>query len=102
MNFDESVVGIRLARQQSLDLPALGLGFDGFQQVDALLRGGFVALHLAEFDKRDGVFQLALEFLERAEPVSSSVRSRISFWRVGVVPEVRVFGLGVQFREAAG
>ena len=67
---------------------------------EALVLGRGVALHLAELDQRDGVVEIALDLGERAEPVLQHRALAHQLLRgVGIVPEVRVFGLGVQFGE---
>ena len=103
MDFDEGVVGVGFARQQRLDLPALGLDLDRLELVDAFLLGGGIAFHLAEFDESDGVFEIALE-LASSEPSRSSSVGALAHQLLrefGIVPEIGVFGFGVQFREAA-
>ncbi len=102
MDLDERVVAVGLAGQQSLDLAAVGLGLDGFELVDSLLLGGGIAFHLAEFDESDGVFEIALEPRQRSQPVfevGALAHELLREFRV--VPEGRIFGLGVQFGEAA-
>ena len=100
MHFDEGIVGVSLARQQGLDLPGLGFRLEALENFDALLLGGFVVLGLAQLDKRGGVVQLALKTAHGAQALFQLRSLAHDFLRgVGVVPQIRVFDLGVQFGE---
>jgi hypothetical protein len=102
MNFDIGVVGVGFAGKQGLDLLAVGLGLDAFELVDSLLLGGRVALGLAKLDQGDGVFEIMLEFGQRAEPFLKLGALAYEFLReFGIVPKGWIFGFGVQFRQSA-
>ena len=102
MDFDIGVVAVRLARQQRLELAALALGLQCLEEIDAFLLGRRIPLHFAEFDKRHGVVKLALDFGERTDPVFQHRAFAHQLLRgFGVVPEIGIFGFGVQFRETA-
>jgi len=102
MNFDISVVGIGLAGEQRLDLPALRFGFQRLQKCDAFLLGRRVILGFAELDQSQRVLELALEARQRPEPLLKLGALAHYFLRgLSIVPEVRVFGFGVQLGEAA-
>ena len=98
MDFDIGVVGVRLAREQRLELPPVALGLQRLQGRHALGLGRRVALGLAEFDQRRRVLEVALDLGERAQPLLEQRALAHQLLRgVGVVPEVRVFGFGVEF-----
>ena len=100
VDFEIAVVGVRLARQQRLELPPLALGLERLQGGDAFGLGGFVALGLAELDERRRVVEVALDLRELAEPVLQ--RRPLAHELLGglrVVPETRLFGFRVQLGE---
>ena len=101
MDLEEAVVAVRLAGQQALELP---LGRNGLQRGKRLLgvvQGLGVRFLLGEGDQ----FERILEFLfQRAEP-GEALFGRGAFAHdrlgaVGIVPQIRFFGLGVQNAEA--
>ena len=61
MNLDIGVVSIRFARQQGFDLPTLGIELEGLQLVDRFALDLPVILGFREFDKRDGILEVAVE-----------------------------------------
>ena len=62
-----------------------------------------IVLRLGEFDQRHRVVQLALEACGGAEPILELGPLAHDLLRgFGVVPEIGIFDLGVQFGEAAG
>ena len=102
MDFDISVVAIGFARQQRLELAALAFGLQAFEKIDAFLFGRRIAFHFAEFDQRHRVVEIALDFGERADAVFQHGALAHEFLRgLGIVPEVGVFGFGVQFGKTA-
>ena len=101
MHLDIGIDAVGLARQQRLELAALALGLQRPELRQALVLGPGVALLLAEFDQRRRVVELALDLGLRAEPVlQHRALAHQLLRRLGIVPEVRVFGLGVQFGKA--
>jgi hypothetical protein len=101
MDLDEGVEAVRLAGEQGLHLTAGGLLLDGEDLLLALGDGGGIALHLAEFDQRRRVLEVALQladgldgFIELLALAHDRLRG------LGIVPEVGVLGAGVQLREA--
>ncbi len=101
MHLDIGVVGVGLAREQSLDLTPLRFLQKRLHGVDAFLFRGGVIFHLAEFDEGYGVFQFAFELTDGAEPVLQLGALAHDFLRLfGVIPQVGVFDLGVEFGEA--
>ncbi len=100
VDFEIGVVGVRLARQQRLELAPLALGLERLQRRDALGLGRLVALGLAEFDQRRRVVELALDLRQRAEPVlqhRALAHELLGGFRV--VPETGLFGFRVQFGQ---
>jgi len=102
MHFDIGVVAVRFACEQGFDLTAARLCDEPLQRLDAFLLGRGVILALAELDQRDGVVELALEASDGAQAILELVALAHELLRnVRIVPEIGVFGFGVQFREAA-
>ena len=61
-----------------------------------------VALGLAELDQGDGILDILLEALDRGDLVFERRALAHDLLRgVGIVPEVGIFGEGIQFGEAA-
>ena len=64
---------------------------------EAFVFGGRVAFGLAELDQGEGVVEVALDLGERAQPILQHVALAHQFLRgAGIVPEVGVFGFGVE------
>ena len=102
MDLDIGVVLIDLAGEQRLDLPALRLIPEASQLTDALGLGLGVGFRLAELDERDRILELGLETRERSKPFFELGALAHDFLRrLGIVPKVRIFGFGVEFREPA-
>ena len=80
MHFDIGVVAVGFARQQRLDLAAVGLGLEAFQLLDALLLARGIALGLAKFDEGHRIFEVALETRERAQAGLRAQHARASFF----------------------
>ncbi len=98
MDFDIGVVAVGLARQQRLELAAFALDLQRAKRGEAFGLGRGVVFHLAEFDERDGVFEIAVDLLDAAEPVFEHGALAHQLLRgFRVVPEARVFGFGVEF-----
>jgi hypothetical protein len=98
VHFDISVVAVRLARQQRLDLAAFAFDLEGAKLGEAFGLGFGVAFDLAEFDEGHRVVKLALHLGERAEAILQHRTLAHQLLRgVGVVPEARVFRLCVEF-----
>ena len=98
MDLDVGVVAVGLAGQQRLELAAVALGLQRLQRAQALGLGRFVALGLAEFDQRRSVLEVAGNLGERTEPVLEHCALAHQLLRgLGVVPEARIFGFGVEF-----
>ena len=100
MDFEVGVVGVRLARQQRLELAPLTLGFQRLQRRDALGLGRFVPLGFAEFDQRRRVLELALDLGERPQPVlERGALAHQLLGGLGVVPEGGVLGFRIEFGQ---
>ena len=83
-------------------MPAVAFGLQGAQRVEPLGLGRRIALGLAEFDEGDGVVEIAVDLVDAAEPVFQHRALAHHLLRgFGIVPEIGVFGFGVQFGEAA-
>jgi hypothetical protein len=102
MDFEISVVMVRLARQEGFDLAARHF----FRQPPNLRLGvcndNFVALGLAELDQADIVLKLALGFLDRSDRVVEMLALAHDRLRlIRLVPEVGAFDADVQLLQAA-
>jgi len=101
MDFEITVVAIGFARQQALDL-ALPRLFAQLSEVGLRLRDDRrVPLGIAELDQLERVVDLALDPavpLDRAFQPGAFAQQRLRRGRV--IPELRVFRLGVQLGEA--
>jgi len=101
MDFEIAVIAVRLARQQALQAGLLGLLREGFQGGHRLPDHLLVAFGLGELDQL-GV--LGGAGLQRAAGLDLGFERRALPHDLlgggGVVPEVRVFRLGVQLLQA--
>ncbi len=92
MHFDVGVVGVRFAREERLNLQALGFRAKALHRLDAFFLGRGVVLHLAKLDERRRVVELLVEFLQSAEAFLKIAALAHDLLRVfGVVPKVGVF-----------
>jgi len=92
VNLDIGVVAVGLAGEQRLDLTLARLPQQRLHRLDAFLLGRGVVLHLAEFDERHGVVQLAVEHAQRSQPVLQLGPLAHDLLRfLGVVPQIGVF-----------
>src|SRR5665213_1588162 len=102
MHLQEAVVGIRLTREQRLDLRPRGTLRDRGDDRLALADRGLVAFALAQLDEDRRVIELALERADRRQPgfeIGAFAHRRLSLRRV--VPQRGAFGENVQFRETS-
>ncbi len=76
----------------------LALDLERAQLGEPLVLGLGVALGFAEFDQRGGVVEVALDLVQRAEPILQKGALAHQLLRgLGIVPEVGIFGFGVEF-----
>ena len=102
VNFDEGVVGVSLAREQRLDLPALAFGLQGLELGNALGLDLCIALGFREFDKSHRVLELPLKARKAIQAIFKLRALAHDLLRgVGIVPEIGVFDPGIQFGQAA-
>ena len=98
VNFEISLVGVGLARQQRLELAPRHFGLELAQ---ACLRVGddvAVALHLAKLEQGHLIVEVLLDARQRGELlVERGALLHEAARPLRVVPEVGVFGLAVQF-----
>jgi hypothetical protein len=100
MNLEVAIVGVGLAREQALEL---ALGDLGTQRLE--LGFGFgddagIALRLAELDELELLVELARDLTiaaDRAIELVALAQQRLC--RRRLLPEIRIFGLGVQLIE---
>src|SRR5262245_20138252 len=101
MYFEIAVVGIRLARQQSLELAARDIGAQLLERALGLGHDPLVVLGLAKLDHGELVVELALDAGDRAQLVfERGALLHHALRALLVVPEVGVFGLTVELVEA--
>ena len=102
MDLDIGVVAVDLARQQRLDLAALGLRQHGLEARQPLLLRVGIGFVLAELDEGDGILQRVIQARQRAQPVLEiGALAHQLLGRLGIVPEFRVLDLGVQLGQTA-
>ena len=102
MHLDVGIQTVRLARQQRLELAALAFRLQRPELRQALVLGAGIALLLAELDQRRRVVEFALDLGERSQPILQHRPLAHHLLRgVRLGPELRIFGFGVQFGEAA-
>ncbi len=100
VDLDVGVVAVGLAGQHRLDLAALGLDLQRLQRLLRLGDDGAVALRLGEFDHVRLVGELLLKLPDAGDLVVQPLA--LAHHRLGalrVVPEVGVFGGGVEFDQ---
>jgi hypothetical protein len=100
MHFEIAVVGIGLAGQEALDLAALRLLVQSFEQFLGIGDDGLVALFLAEFDQLDRFGEVALDAAVAVDGFLKPVALAQDFLRLlRIVPEFLVLGTVVQLGE---
>jgi hypothetical protein len=100
VDFHEGIAAIGLAGEQAFDLPALGLNGQRGKGGKRVFCNPGIALGLGEFDQLQRVIALTLQGfhpLNNAGNTPAFAHQLLS--RGGIVPEVRVFGAGIQFRQ---
>ena len=96
------IEAVRLARQQRLQLAPLALRLQPPKLCETLVLGLGIAFHLAEFDQRRGVVEVALDLGYRPEPILQHRPLAHQLLRgLGIVPEIGVLGFGVEFGETS-
>src|SRR3546814_7787136 len=86
-----------------LELALGGARLQGLELALRLVDAGLVALGLAQLGQREGVIQFAfdaMELLQRALQMGALAHHLLG--PLGIVPQRRVFRLGVQLIEAQG
>ena len=97
MDLEITVIGVGFARQQALELALGDFGAELLQVGLGLGDDGLVALGLAELDEAELIVELALDAAvagDRVVELGALTQQRLR--RLGLVPELRVLGLGVQ------
>ena len=99
MHLEIGVVGVRLAREQALELALAGLGAQALERRLGLGEDRLVALGLRELDQAQRVLELALDLavaLDAALQPRALAQQRLR--RRGLLPKVRVLNEGVELR----
>jgi hypothetical protein len=100
MHLDIAVVGVGLARKQRSELAPFALRFERPERCYSLGFDRLVAFGLGKVDQGRRIVEVALDFLERAQPVfQHRALAHQLFGEFGIGPEIGVFGLGVQFGQ---
>jgi hypothetical protein len=101
MDLQIAVVGVRLARQQALDLAAPRLLAQRIEQPLGVVDDRLVPVGIAEADQLDRLVDLALDpFVAVDRPVEPGALAQDLLRLARVVPELRVLRPGVQLGEA--
>jgi len=101
MDFEIAIIAVGLAREQAFELALGGLVAQLFERRLGFLDDALVTLGLAQLDELDRVLILLLDALVAIDQMFEAGALTRDFLRlVGVVPEVRVFDLGVQLGKA--
>lgn len=91
MDFDISIVGIGLAREHSLHLPARSFRFQALESLFGFADDVVIALFLAKRDQVDIVVKLLFERTYAADSIIEMLALAHEFLRFGsIVPEGRV------------
>ena len=102
MDLEIAVIGIGLAREQALELALGDLGAQLLEIGLGLGNDTLIALRLAELDEAELIVELALDPAVTADGVVELIALAQRRLRgLGLVPELRILGLGVQLREPA-
>ena len=96
MHFDIGVIRVRFAGEERFELTSFALGFECFQSANSLSLRRFVAFGLAKLNQGRRVLEVALDLLERTQPVLQHRALAHHFsGDVGIGPEIRIFGFRV-------
>jgi hypothetical protein len=102
MGFEVAVVGVGLTREKAFEFAPLGLGVELRERRLGLLDDVLVALGIAELDQLGRILDLAGDAQVAADrAVEPGALAQRGLRRLGVIPQLRVFGFGVQLGEAA-
>jgi len=102
MDFEIAIVGIGLARQQAFELAPLRLLTQLFERRLGLGDDRLIALGLAQPDQLDCVVDLAFDPAIAADrPLQPGALAQQCLRRGLVIPQLGIFGLGIQLGEAA-
>jgi hypothetical protein len=102
MGLEVAVVAVGLAGEEAFELAPLRLGVELCERRFGLLDDLRIALGIAELDQLDRLFDLLGDALIAADrPVEPGPLAQDGLRRPGVIPQLRVFGFGVQLGEAA-
>jgi hypothetical protein len=100
MDLQVAVIGIGLAREQRLELAPRHLGLEGAQRLLGLVDDRLILLGLAELDHADIVLEVALDPPDGGElilEVGAFLHQALG--ALIVVPQIGIFGEGVQLLE---
>jgi hypothetical protein len=103
MDFEIAVIGVGLAGQQAFEFASSGFGPQPLERRLGLGDDGVLALALAQLDQLARLVDLALDAPVAADRlVEPGALAQQLLGCLRIVPEVRVFGLRVQFGKAPG
>jgi hypothetical protein len=101
VDFEIAVVAVGLAREQAFELALGSLVAQFFERRLGFLDDALVAFGLAQLDELDRVAIILLDALVAADQVlEAGALAGYFLRRLGIIPESRVFDLGVQFGKA--
>jgi hypothetical protein len=102
MGFEIAIVAVGLTRKQAFEFAPLRLGVELSERGLGFLDDVRVALRVAELYELDRLLDLVGDALVAADrAVKPGALAQRSLRRPGVIPQLRVFGFGVQLGEAA-
>jgi hypothetical protein len=103
VHFEIAVIGVRFARQQAFELAPSCLRTQFFERRLGVGDDGGVAFGFAELDQLERIGDFPLDPLVAADRlVQSGPLAQQRLGPSGVIPQVRIFGLGVQLGETPG
>jgi hypothetical protein len=102
VNLETGVVGVRLARQQRLDLVGIGAVGEGSQTREPFVDGGLIVLGLAKLDELDRVRHFLADLAHRTDRgLQPATLAHQAFGLLGIVPQRRVLDTRVELVEPA-
>jgi hypothetical protein len=101
MDLKIGVVGVSLARQQRFELAPRGLRLELLEHALGLGDDALILLGVAELDHRDLIVEVALDPADGVELIVERVALlHHALGAGGIVPQVGVFGLGIELGQA--
>jgi hypothetical protein len=100
VDFDIGVVGVGLAREQGLDLVLFGARGENAERSHGFIAQRRIAFHIGEFDQFGGVSAFLFDRTRRGDRlVEAAAFAHHLLRRARIVPQRRVFDLGIEFVE---